>query len=170
MRLALSQLDAYITSEGPFDGVIGYSQGASLAATYLLQLGMRHPGKALPFKCAIFFAGGVPLDPAELDDGVLRLVKVGELNGIGDKEFRLNEENVKETEWVLKLPTAHIYGRKDPLWPGSSEVLASLSERESRSVSLHDEGHDIPGARAKEAVQGAVRAIRRAIEKGLIEN
>jgi hypothetical protein len=31
---ALNQLDAYIAAEGPFDGLIAFSQGATIAATY----------------------------------------------------------------------------------------------------------------------------------------
>jgi predicted esterase len=150
MNLAISQLSHYIDSEGPFDGVIGYSQGASLAATFLIRYAQQHPSSPLPFKCAIFFSGGKPLNPSMLDMGKLELI------------------DPKVTGTLLKLPTANIWGRNDMLWPGSSEVLCDICEEGTRSVALHDEGHDIPGVRAKDAVQSAVRAIRRAVDKALI--
>ncbi|MCJ1250984.1 hypothetical protein MMC30_008214 [Trapelia coarctata] len=150
MSLAISQLAAYVLEEGPSDGVLGYSQGAVLAATYLIQFSQQHPSSPLPFKCAIFFSGGRPLDPQELAQGKLKWL------------------DPKETGPLLKLPTTNIWGRNDTLWPGTSEVLSELCEEPQKNVYIHEEGHDIPGARAKEAVQGCVRAIRRTIERGLI--
>jgi len=149
MSLAVSQLSNYIESEGPFDGVIGYSQGASLAATFLIGYSQQNPSSPLPFKCAVFFSGGKPLDPVMLSKGKLELI------------------DPTKTGTLLKLPTANIWGRNDTLWPGSSQVLSDLCDDSMRTVVLHDEGHDIPGARAKEAVQGAVRAIRRTVDKAL---
>ncbi|KAK3046349.1 hypothetical protein LTR09_012165 [Extremus antarcticus] len=37
VRNALDYLEHFVVEEGPFDGLIGFSQGASLALTYLLQ-------------------------------------------------------------------------------------------------------------------------------------
>ena len=76
----------------------------------------------------------------------------------------------EELEWPkLRLPTAHIWGRNDTLWPGTSEVLFKLCEEGERTVFIHEEGHDIPGARAKEAVQGSLRAIRRTVDAALMK-
>ncbi|KAK7744286.1 hypothetical protein SLS62_010313 [Diatrype stigma] len=51
--------------EGPFEGIIGYSEGATVAGTLLLAEQMRAEklGREPMFKCAIFFAGWPPLDP-----------------------------------------------------------------------------------------------------------
>ena len=149
MSHALSQLAQFISEEGPFDGVLGFSQGAILAATYLIQFSQNHPSRPLPFQCAIFFSGGVPLDPQALGQGKLRQI------------------DPKVTGALLKLPTANIWGRNDTAWPGSSEVLCALCDDLNRNVYIHNGGHDIPGARAEEAVQGSVRAIRRAIDQAL---
>ncbi|KAL9609134.1 MAG: hypothetical protein Q9167_006078 [Letrouitia subvulpina] len=150
MHDALSQLCTYISIEGPFDGVIGFSQGASLAATFLIQQSQDHPLAPLPFKCAIFLSGGKPLDPKALERGEIVLI------------------DPTKTGPLLHLPTANIWGRNDMLWPGSCETLCSLCDESMRSASIHDEGHDVPGAKDKEAVQGAVRAIRRTIDKALM--
>ena len=145
---ALSQLERYIEEEGPFDGVLGFSQGAGLAATYLARLSRDQPSKPLPFKCAIFFCGPIPFDPQYLDDGEMRFM------------------DPKATGPLLGLPTANIWGRNDKVWPGSSEVLWELCDVMYKNTYVHDEGHSIPGPRAKEAVEGCVRAIRRVIEQG----
>ncbi|KAJ5692409.1 serine hydrolase FSH [Penicillium macrosclerotiorum] len=147
MRAALYQLSKYIETEGPFDGVIGYSQGASLAATYLIQCSKLRSSERMPFKCAIFFSGGIPLDPMALESGDLKLI------------------TPKKTGALLTLPTTHIWGSNDEIWPGSSEILYEACEESQRNVSVHTEGHDIPGTRAKEAVQDAVRAIRRTLDR-----
>jgi pimeloyl-ACP methyl ester carboxylesterase len=155
MNLALSQLDAYLASEGPFDGVIGYSQGASLAATYLIRTAQRHPSAPLPFRYAIFFSGGRPLDPRALDEGRLHLIDPEDPAGVSG---------------IIGLPTANIWGRNDKLWPGSSEILFKLCDATTRTSYVHDEGHDVPGARAKEAIQGSVRAMRRAMDKATLSH
>lgn len=147
LSLALSQLESYIQEEGPFDGVLGFSQGAALAATYLARLSRDRPSKPVPSRCAIFFCGGIPFDPQALDQGEIRLL------------------DPKVTEPLLGLPTANIWGRNDSVWPGSSEVLYALCKDTYKNVYIHEEGHSIPGPRAKEAVQGCVRAIRRVIDQ-----
>ncbi|KAH8879973.1 DUF341 domain protein [Thozetella sp. PMI_491] len=153
MNAALAQLETYLASEGPFDGVIGYSQGASLAATYLLRSIQHRPSAPLPFRCAIFFSGGRPLDPHALDDGKLELIDPEVTRGA-----------------VVALPVANIWGRNDPLWPGSSEILYQLCDPATRTSFVHEEGHDIPGARAKEAIIGSLRAIRRVIENASLSH
>ena len=147
MSQALSQLHEYILEEGPFDGIIGFSQGASLAATYLIQFSQRHPSSPLPFRCAILFSGGHLRDPQALDKNELKWL------------------NAKETGQLLQLPTANFWGRNDTLSPGSSAMLCELCDESCRNVYIHEEGHEIPSARAKEALQGIVRAIRRTVEQ-----
>lgn len=68
--------------------------------------------------------------------------------------------DAEETGPILRLPTANIWGRNDEVWPGGGEKLCDLCEDTDKVVYIHEEGHSIPGPRAKEAVQGCVRAIR----------
>lgn len=129
--------------------MLAYSQGATLAAMFLIQHAEKYPFSALPFRCAIFISGGIPADPTALEKGEIRF---------------LHQERNGE---LLKLPTAHIWGRNDNLWPGTSQILSGLCEVSSRFIFVHDEGHDVPSARSREAVLGAVRAIRRTIDLAL---
>ena len=148
----LDDLDAYVTEEGPFDGVIGFSEGAALAA----MLTMRKSRQAnlsrqigLPFKCAIFFSGGVPADVRALERGELRL-----LDGTEDEE-------------LIDLPTAHIWGRNDKEYPTFGPVLHRLCKFDSRFMYIHNGGHEVPGWSDRDAVISATRIIRRVIAEAL---
>lgn len=54
-----------IEEEGPFDGVFGFSQGASLALAYLFQHEVDHPNAPPPFKFAILFSSVVSFSPRD---------------------------------------------------------------------------------------------------------
>ena len=86
---AVNDLAAYVSTEGPFDGVMGFSQGAALAAMLLTR------ESAEPFRFAIFLCAGLPFCEASLRQGVLR-----HLDPKADKEG-------------IRVPTAHIFGSKD---------------------------------------------------------
>ncbi|CAL8579971.1 hypothetical protein XPA_005704 [Xanthoria parietina] len=114
LTLALAQLESYIQIEGPFDGVLGFSQGASLAAAYLVRLSRDFPSRPLPFRCAIFFSGGPPFDPQALEQIEVRIV------------------DAEETGPILRLPTANIWGRNDEVWPGAVKSCATYARTQTR--------------------------------------
>jgi hypothetical protein len=62
---AMNYLFKVMEEQGPFDGIIGYSEGATVAATLLLKEQFRKEEQGIEpmFKCAIFFMGWPPLDP-----------------------------------------------------------------------------------------------------------
>jgi pimeloyl-ACP methyl ester carboxylesterase len=141
---AVNNLERYIAVQGPFDGVIAFSQGCALASTLLVRLA-RTAGSAVPFKVAIFFSGGVPADPDLLDRGMIT---------------PLDYADVGE---VIKIPTAHIWGSKDrgeSDWP---PMLRDLCSKEARAEFKHSGGHEVPGSKDRAAVTGVIRAARRAI-------
>lgn len=84
---AMDYLYDIMETEGPFDGIIGYSEGATVAATLLLheQKRFEDEGRQPMFKCAVFFAGWPPMRP-ELDGLVL----------------------ADETDLTITIPTCHI--------------------------------------------------------------
>lgn len=71
---ALNDLDRYLNLEGPFDGVIGVSQGAALVATFLASgiLGRTQPRG---LKVAILFSSEMVVDPIALPYGVVQTLK-----------------------------------------------------------------------------------------------
>lgn len=145
---ALDDLGRFLELEGPYDGFIGFSIGAALLASYLIREVALHPTKPLPVKCAIFLSGGAPLNHEALARGEIELL-----------------DSAANMPLLPGLPTAHIWGRNDKLWAVRSEVLAGVCDSEEATIFLHDEAHSVPGARAKEALLGSARAIRRMVGK-----
>lgn len=62
---AIKYLLKIMKEQGPFDAILGYSEGATVAATLLLheQRRSKKNGTKPMFKYAIFFAGWPPVDP-----------------------------------------------------------------------------------------------------------
>ena len=82
-----TELLQIIEEDGPFDGVLSYSGGASLAAQLIIKDAQDHPFKLpheRPFRFAIFINGASPLHvfkvaDVELDDGPEQDVDVSSL-------------------------------------------------------------------------------------------
>ena len=117
---AVDDLAAYMSAEGPFDGVMGFSQGAALAAMLLTR-----ESTAEAFRFAIFLCAGLPFCEAGLRQGVLR-----HLDPKVDKE-------------VIRLPTAHIFGSKDDALQASL-AMKDLCVAGGRWLFDHRAGHEIP--------------------------
>ena len=64
MQNAFDYINEIIEEEGPFDGVFGFSQGAALASSMMLEHSKAKPLDDL-FKFAVFIAASLPFD---LDD------------------------------------------------------------------------------------------------------
>ena len=124
---ALEDLKSYIEADGSFDGILGYSQGAVIAAILYLQVKMEHPAQMHPlFECAIFLSGGVPFDPAALCQDKIRFL---DPNADGQP---------------ITIPTAHIWGSNDLDFPNTSPKLSKLCEADCRTEVLYDGGHEEP--------------------------
>jgi Serine hydrolase (FSH1) len=152
---SLSDLDAFLAQEGPYDGVIAFSQGGILVATYLIQQALINPQKPLPFKCAIFSSSGIAFDPRTLESS-------NEESNL--KPLRQLHPDVDGHALLAGFPTAHIWGRNDEHWPGTSEVMSQLCDPNLRNEFIHDEGHAIPPPRARNAVLACVKTIRRVVK------
>ncbi|KAM5471943.1 hypothetical protein MauCBS54593_003350 [Microsporum audouinii] len=118
---AVNNLAEYVASEGPFDGVMGFSQGAQLAATLLAQ--DTFPS---PFAFAIFICGGPPFEPKDMKRGILR-----------------HADRIIDGGEVLKVPTAHLIGGLDKD-VAESWKLVGVARESSRLVFDHGSGHEIP--------------------------
>jgi len=66
IRAANKLLLDKLTRDGPYDGVMGFSQGCAVISSFLFYHQVEKPGIPPPFKVAVFICGGVPL--AVLDD------------------------------------------------------------------------------------------------------
>ncbi|KAI1260127.1 serine hydrolase FSH [Xylariaceae sp. FL1019] len=143
---AIRNLDAYIAVEGPFDGILAFSEGAMVAATYIKWKAKE--GSLGELKCAIFFSAWNAVDPELLmNEGKIEMLTPG-----------------ANIDTVL-MPTAHIWGKQDASAPNSSRVSEMFST-ELREIHEHIGAHEIPGPRMTADVKSSVRIIRRAITRG----
>lgn len=144
---ALNEFETYINEAGPFDGLIAFSQAAGFAASFIIRtLREREPVDTLvapPFRCAIFFCAA-PLE--------------------GESAFGKYLDPVVDKHRIA-MPTAHIWGKNDRQVQKSGSWLVELCVKDGTEVFIHEEGHEIPGTRKPEALRGALRAIRKTIEK-----
>lgn len=151
----LDTLETYVTDEGPFDGVMAFSEGAGLAAMLIIRRAQRQErvtAQQQPrplFRCAIFFAGAVPVDTAELERGKIQL-----LDHASDGE-------------LIAIPTAHVWGKNDKEYPTFGPVLSRMCKADLRSVFIHEGGHEVLGPNPQTALVGTVQVIRRTIAAAL---
>lgn len=104
---------------GPFDGLLGFSEGASVVASVLINC--EQSRSLRPFKCAILICGAPPFRPGYVEDPYLADV-VGQ---------------------IIKTPTVHILGAKDPGRCGGL-ALYNLCINGTASLYDHGKGHEIP--------------------------
>lgn len=144
-RTALHDLKKYIETDGPFDGLIAFSQGTALASAFLMeQLSSIGDGGRFrqPFQCAIFLCGRPPF----LDTGFQPPGPVaGEDRG----------------EKLISIPTVHIWGSTDYVDPGQALALSALCGPQNTYVYIHPGGHEVPGPRDKVALINSANSIRR---------
>jgi predicted esterase len=136
MTTALSELSDYITTEDPFDAVLGFSQGAALAATLLARPTSTTP----PFRLAIFICGAIPGDSSALRGGNLRA-----LDPLSDAG-------------AIKIPTAHILGKKDPV-RHESVVLRDVCDEKGKRVFEFEGGHEVPRGRDSKEMVAVIRDV-----------
>lgn len=147
---ALHDLEKLVDEEGPFDGVMCFSLGATAAASLIVHKLVKDPQKERlqpTFRCAIFFCGGIP-----------------EVISTGDRIERRTLSFEADGE-VIDLPTAHIWGANDQLYPTFGVTLSQLCNKDKRSVFVHHGGHEIPGPKDPESLQQAIRIIKRTIAR-----
>jgi hypothetical protein len=140
---AVDDLSAYVEAEGPFDGVMGFSQGAALAAMLLVRA-----SSSPPFSFAIFICAGVPFSENSLRLGVLRY---------------LDPESVGE---VIQVPTANIVGARDAdLF--AAMAMMRLCTSQGRRLFDHGAGHEVP-VNPREVTGNMARCIEDVIAKATL--
>jgi predicted esterase len=122
-KRSLDTIRSAFVREGPFDGVLGFSQGAALAA---LLVGLRPRG------------GRVDTEPQSLDFGFA--VMIGGFVTADGELARLYGERSN-----YDLPSVHIIGRSDNAVPRDAS-LELASKFNDPLILEHDGGHMIPNA------------------------
>jgi len=113
---------ATMDEQGPFDAICAYSEGATVAATLILDEKRRfeQEGRERHFKSAIFICGWPPLDAVS-----------GEL---------LLSDSCDD---VIDIPTCHVIGSGDPYLQGSM-ALYNICDGNMAYLFDHGKGHIIP--------------------------
>ncbi|RJE22582.1 Serine hydrolase FSH1 [Aspergillus sclerotialis] len=148
----------YVQSEGPFDAVMGFSEGGVIAAMLLIE-DSRHPFAG--FKCGIFFSSALPLDPDVARTDSLRCIDP-EADGV---VIRVPITVVVE-ENLIRLrnlsPLANLWRQED-----AQEALVQICDEDLREVVRLDIGHQVPGSRSRDGLLETVQAIERTIERAV---
>ncbi|KAF9094576.1 Ovarian cancer-associated protein 2 [Mortierella sp. GBA35] len=157
---SLTGLREVLEKQGPFDGVMGFSQGASMAS--LLQLLLERPHlspvmagcKHDPFKFAIIVSGFEPRD-AEKMAWYTNKHDVLEQKSEPQKDDNENKENQepKKTLYGVQGASLHVIGRNDVIIePERSEGLLKHYQCKAPQTLYHDGGHYLPSNAASRQV------------------
>lgn len=120
--------------EGPFDGIIAFSEGTAVAADVILH--QARVGSTNPFRCAVFFCGAPPWDYER-------------------QKYLLADENGER----IAVPTVSVVGAKD-MWKPAGMALFDVCEGEGRVLVEHPGGHVVPRSlMSMKAMVGAVRKV-----------
>ncbi|KAF9131243.1 Ovarian cancer-associated protein 2 [Mortierella sp. GBA39] len=147
---SLTGLREVLEKQGPFDGVMGFSQGASMAS--LLQLLLERPHlspvmaglKHAPFKFAIIVSGFEPRDAEKMAWYTNKYDVLQQKDG--DDENKENREN-QETKTLFGVQGAslHVIGRNDVIIePERAEGLLKHYQYKAPQTLYHDGGHYLP--------------------------
>jgi len=168
---ALLDLDLYVEEEGPFDAVMAFSQGAGLAASLLIHRMQKDPRQARTFpvfRCAVFFSGGVPADPRGVEAAATAETGMAEegadtTTNVGAMPRRLM--NFEEDGEIIVIPTAHIWGSHDTMYPTFGPVLSRVCKSSQREMFIHEGAHEVLGAKDPNSLQKLVTIINRTIAR-----
>lgn len=118
------------------EGIIGYSEGAMVAATFILDEKRRSIEEGIEprIKCAVFISGLPPIDP---NTGLLVLSD--------------------ETEDVIDIPTCNVIGTLDPMID-CSMALYNLCDPDRAELFDHGHGHLVP--REEQTVKELGKVVR----------
>ncbi|KAJ4387498.1 hypothetical protein N0V93_008091 [Gnomoniopsis smithogilvyi] len=136
---AIHRLLDIIDADPEIEGILGYSEGATTAATLILEERRLWDVEKRPrrIKRAIFFAGWPPLSMA------------------GGKIQVLLADQDKD---VIDIPSLHVIGCNDPYISGAV-ALYNMCDRDTAEIFDHGKGHTVP--RDARTIQELCDAIER---------
>ncbi|GKZ79621.1 hypothetical protein AnigIFM56816_003824 [Aspergillus niger] len=138
---AMKHVYDIIERDGPFDAVMGFSQGAALACAMIAHHAKTHQEPL--FKVAVFICGAVPFDST--GNEIIPEPSAGD-------------------EYPVNIPTANIVGKQDELYP-SSMRLSRLCDPSKMSFHDHGSKHMVPfDVKNTEAMVAVIEAaVQRAL-------
>ncbi|KAK2757089.1 hypothetical protein FQN54_005058 [Arachnomyces sp. PD_36] len=119
-----NHIEKFLVEDPEIQGILGYSEGATTAATYLLMQARKHQEEGTPHrvKFGIFFAGWPPTK---------------------FEEDRLAPVLPEEDDDMIDVPTCHIVGCTDPYLYGAM-TLFQVCDEDTATLFDHGKGHTLP--------------------------
>lgn len=115
---AVSYIEEIIHEEGPFDGVVAFSQGCALAAALMFQRQRLDPDD-VAFRFAVFMGAPMPLN--------------------------LIDSHSRAPQYArLQIPVLHVLGKKDHFALEALKLATMHSDRTESTLLEHEEGHHVP--------------------------
>ena len=134
-------LYSVIEEEGPFDAILGFSQGATLAYSFLAQHAKKYPYEppTALFRCAVFVGALPPFR----QDSSKRIIYDEGLQG------------------AVRIPTLHVAGESDFVFAHSIKLHAlCTTSKTSAKLLVHPKGHEIPrDAKNVKAMASGIREM-----------
>ncbi|KIW12712.1 hypothetical protein PV08_09990 [Exophiala spinifera] len=169
-------LRTIINEDGPYDGIIGFSQGASLAASMLLAEefyranGHAEATRSLPFKVAIFFNSVMLFSPSEeIGDDITQQIKQQEERYIGFLNGSDDWQQSSSTSTLPPSPTSTTASGpimwKMPNWDLSSTSLSSLSSNSSDNM---ENNREFQAARKRSVAFESTRLLKTPLVYGFV--
>jgi len=145
MQAAVANISKTIAREGPFDGIIGFSQGAALAASLIIAAAKNNMYDNL-FELAVFIGSPLPYELVECESGDGWTAKI-----------------CSKRTTSINIPSIHVMGEQDDFF-SDGQQLVEICTAQTRVI-VHGEGHVIPRTPAFTAkLVGAVAALVEDIE------
>jgi predicted esterase len=152
IEVGLATIAGVLKHEGPFDGVVGFSQGAAAAA---MVASLLEPGRAAAFESA----GGIPY-PASFEQGRVHAplrfaVSYSGFAPVGKTPYAAFYEP------RIATPVLHFLGTQDVVVEEkrSLALVAACERSEDRYVVYHPGGHFLPSAQ-KASVNALVGFVK----------
>ncbi len=124
-----------IEEQGPFDGVMGFSQGAAISLSFIMHHAELHPEEEsrMPFRFMVLFS--CPYLPPKDEDG--SIIPWGKTH----------------------VPSLHLVGQEDEEWfEGGMATYKDRCEGGSASLIVHGGGHAVP--KDKPTVDKTIQEIK----------
>lgn len=139
-------LNEIVEEDGPFEGILGFSQGSEVAASLLLS-----QAQDVKFKFAVFIGGTQPFDVTALASG---------------KDLQPTKMHGDTHSARINIPTAHVIGRSDAYREFSKALVGLCNPREVK-VYDHKGAHVVP--RGREAMEDLTAALNWVVDRAMYQ-
>ncbi|PGH05128.1 hypothetical protein AJ79_06876 [Helicocarpus griseus UAMH5409] len=146
LRPVLDRVMQILDEEGDIEGIIGYSEGALVGASVILEEQRRFEtiGRPVGIKCAVFLSGWPPFDPKT-------------------ERFILSDAGSCE---MIKIHTCHVLGANDPYIDGCM-ALYNICDPDTANIFDHGHGHTIPQG---DRIQAELAEVIREMVSEVLDN